>query len=150
MTTVASVSSQPAGSDTPIVIPARLHLPAGLVGFPEHRQAELFHLPDQLPFRWLRVTGPQLLHFVVLDPTGIIPDYAPELFDEDAAAIGLDSPEDALILNIVTVGRAEPVTATVNLVGPLIINRRTGVGRQVVLSNHNHYSPRHPIGTALT
>ncbi|RRJ98184.1 flagellar assembly protein FliW [Opitutaceae bacterium TAV4] len=132
----------------PTVIPTRLDLPAGLVGFPEHRHAELFHLPGQLPFRWLRVSGPDLLHFVVIEPSGVVPDYTPELFDEDATSIGLATPGDALVLNIVTVSRTEPVTATVNLVGPLIVNRRTGVGRQVVLSNHNHYSPRHPIVTA--
>lgn len=144
------VLSEPASRPplAPPALPSRLELPAGIVGFPDHKQADLFAVAEQLPFRWLRLHGPEPLHFVVIEPGGLVPDYVPELFDEDAAALGLEAPDDALVLNIVTVGRTEPVTATVNLVGPLIINRRTGVARQVVLSNHNRYSARQPLVTA--
>jgi flagellar assembly factor FliW len=31
----------------------------------------------------------------------------------------------------------------VNLVGPLIINRRTRIGRQLVISNYSRYSAHH-------
>ncbi|AHF92968.1 hypothetical protein OpiT1DRAFT_04888 [Opitutaceae bacterium TAV1] len=149
MKVLAETLPEPADTREP-PLPARLELPAGLVGFPDHRHAELFHFPGQLPFRWLRVQGPAPLHFVVIEPGGLVPGYTPELFDEDAAAIGLSSPGEALVLNIVTVSRTEPATATVNLVGPLVVNRRTGVARQVVLSNHNHYSARHPFVTAAS
>jgi flagellar assembly factor FliW len=33
-------------------------------------------------------------------------------------------------------------------VGPVIINRRTGLAKQVVLANHTRYSARHPLVTA--
>ena len=128
-------------------LPARLELPAGIVGFSEYKQADLFAVPEQLPFRWLRLLGPEPVHFVVIEPGGLVPDYVPELFDDDAAALGLESADDAAVLNIVTVSRTEPATATVNLVGPLIINRRTGIARQVVLSNHSRYSARQPLVT---
>jgi flagellar assembly factor FliW len=74
-----------------------------------------------------------------------MPDYEPEVFDEDAAALGLAGPEDALVLNIVCVQPGNPLDTTVNLVGPVIINRRTGIGKQVVLANHGRFSARHPL-----
>ncbi|MDD2765207.1 MAG: flagellar assembly protein FliW [Opitutaceae bacterium] len=120
-------------------------LPFGLVGFPEHRRMELVFLPEQLPFLWMRLHGPEPLHFIVIEPGGIIADYEPELFDEDAAALGLEAPEDAMVLNIVCLHRDRPHEATVNLIGPVIINRRTGVGKQVVLANHGRYSAHHPL-----
>ena len=133
---------------TPEAPPAlELHFAAGIVGFPEHRRGEVFHFAEQLPFQWLRLHGPAPLHFVVLDPTGFIPDYAPELFDDDAAALGIVDSSDAQVLNIVTV-RDQASTATVNLVGPIIINRRTGAARQVVVANHAQYSARHSLVTA--
>jgi flagellar assembly factor FliW len=52
------------------------------------------------------------------------------------------------VLNIVTVSRSLPPTATVNLVGPVIINRRLGIAKQVVLANHSRYSARHPLVTS--
>ncbi|MEN9841984.1 MAG: hypothetical protein RL376_1784, partial [Verrucomicrobiota bacterium] len=123
------------------------NFPNGIVGFPEHRRGEVFHFADQLPFQWLRLHGPSPLHFVVIDPIGLLPDYAPELFDDDANALGIIDSSDALVLNIVTV-RDQASTANVNLVGPIIINRHTGVARQVVVANHTQFSARHPLVTA--
>lgn len=125
-----------------------LKFPVGIVGFPEHRRGEVFHFADQLPFQWLRLHGPEPLHFVVIDPSGIIPDYAPELFDDDATALGISEAADAILLNIVTVREDGDRTATVNLVGPIVINRRTGAARQVVVANHTIYNARHPLVTA--
>jgi flagellar assembly factor FliW len=123
-------------------------LPQGLIGFPEHTTFELHADPDQLPFRWLFLHGPETIQFVVIEPGGVIPDYELELFDEDAASLGITGSADALILNIVTVSRTLPATATVNLVSPVVVNRRTGLAKQVVLANHAHYNVRHPLVTA--
>jgi len=122
-----------------------LHLPEGLVGFPEYKSFELLYEPEQLPFIWLRLHGPDLLHFVVIEPGGIIPDYELELFDEDAAFLGITTPTDAMVLNIVTVKPAQQATATVNLAGPIIVNRRTGIAKQCVLANYSRYSAHHPL-----
>jgi flagellar assembly factor FliW len=139
--------------ETPGVPPAStVSLPFGLVGFPEHKQMELVCLPEQLPFLWMRVSGPSPLHFIVIESASVMNDYEPELFDEDAAAIGLSKPEDALVLNIVCVQPNRALEATVNLVGPVIVNRRTSVGKQVVLANHGRFSAYHPLvgGTAAS
>ncbi len=122
-----------------------LRLPHGLIGFPNHQTFELLFQPDQLPFRWLRLHGPDTVHFVIIEPGGIIPGYEPELFDEDANFLGITDPAEALVLNIVTVSRTDPVTATANLIGPIVVNRRTGVGKQVVLANHSRYDARFPL-----
>jgi flagellar assembly factor FliW len=120
-------------------------LPFGLVGFPNHKNMELAYLPEQLPFLWMRLHEPTPLHFIVIEPGRIMSDYEPELFDEDAADIGLTCQEDALVLNIVCVQPDRPLEATVNLVGPVIINRRLAIGKQVVLANHARFSSHHPL-----
>jgi len=125
--------------------PLSLRLPEGLVGFPEYKSFELLFEPEQLPFIWLRLHGPDVLHFVVIEPGGIIPDYELELFDEDAASLGLSSAADAMVLNIVTVKPAQQASATVNLAGPIVLNRRTGIAKQCVLANHGRYSAHHPL-----
>lgn len=136
------VETPPAPAVPPSLV---LNLAAGLVGFPEHHRGEVFHLEDQLPFQWLRLHGPEAVHFVVIDPAGLVANYNPEIFDDDAAALGIKSAADALVLTIVTVRGQQTATATVNLVGPLVINRHTGAARQVVIANHGHYSARHPL-----
>ena len=120
-------------------------LPFGLIGFPNHKRMEVVYLPEQLPFLWMRLDGPTALHFVVIEPGNFMTDYEPEGFDEDAVALGIKGPEDALVLNIVYVQPGKPLEATVNLVGPVIINRHTGVGKQVVLANHGRFSAHYPL-----
>ncbi len=124
-------------------------LPQGLVGFPDYDRFTVIYQEEQLPFCWMRLLGEaDELHFVVVEPGNVLPDYEPELFDEDAAFLELTDPADAMVLNIVTVTHGTQATATVNLTGPVVINRRTGRAKQVVLANHQQYSARHPLVTA--
>ena len=122
-----------------------LILPQGLIGFADYQRAELLYLPDHLPFLWMKLHGPETLHFIVIEPGGIVPGYEPEIFDEDAMQLDLRSPAEAMILNIVTLKRQQPVVATVNLIGPLVVNRRTRIGRQLVISNYSRFSAHHSL-----
>ena len=49
---------------------------------------------------------------------------------------------DALILNIATVRNGQ---ATVNLKGPIVINRTTLVGKQCIPTNVGEFALQHPI-----
>ena len=121
-------------------------LPDGLLGFKDYIHAELLYNSEQLPFLWMRLSGPSgKVSFVVLEPGVILPGYEIELFDADAQSLALSDPSDALVLNIVTLNPRFPQAATVNLIGPVVVNRRTLIGRQVVIENHTQFSARHPI-----
>lgn len=128
--------------------PRSFQLPEGLVGFPDHHSFELLQVPDQEPFLWLHLQGPDSMHFVVIEPNGLIPHYELELFDEDAELLGIDDGSDAIVLNIVTVKEAHPEAATVNLAGPIVVNRRTGIAKQCILANYAHYSAHHSLMAA--
>jgi flagellar assembly factor FliW len=133
-------------ADQPAPVTHTFDLPQGLIGFGGYTRAELLYLPDHLPFLWLRLHGASdSVHFIVIEPAGLIPGYAPELFDEDAAGIGLTDPSEAMVLNIVTMARQRPLEATVNLVGPIIVNRRTRQARQLVIANYSRYNAHHPL-----
>ncbi len=134
----------PTDLDTP---PAnQLELPQGLIGFANYKRAELLYLPDHLPFLWMKLySAVDHLHFIVIEPGGIVPGYEPEIFDLDAEQLDLRDPAEAMILNIVTLKRQSPVEATVNLIGPLVVNRRTRIGRQLVISNYSRYTANHAL-----
>lgn len=124
----------------------QLELPQGIIGFAAYKRAELLYMPDHLPFLWMNLQGANdNIHFIVIEPGGIVPGYEPEIFDEDAEQLDLRSPAEAMILNIVTLRKQHPVEATVNLIGPLVVNRRTRIGRQLVISNYSRYSAHHAL-----
>ncbi len=120
-------------------------LPQGLFGFPEIRSMELVFDKDELPFMWLREQKQDGLAFVVLEPAGIVPNYSVEISDDDVKVLGITGSEDTMILNIVTISPDHPGKISLNLVGPIIVNRQTLVAKQCIISNHEQYSARHMI-----
>jgi flagellar assembly factor FliW len=62
--------------------------------------------------------------------------------DADADFLEIRNPNDTLVFNIVTL--KSDGSATVNLKGPIVINRHTMIGMQVVLSQ-SQYAIKHPI-----
>lgn len=121
-------------------------LPQGLIGFSDYTLGELLYMPEHLPFLWLKLhRTADSVHFVVIEPGGLIPDYTPELFDSDAEALDLRDASEAMLLNIVTLRHQNPLEATVNLVGPIVMNRRTRVARQLVISNYSQYGAHWPL-----
>jgi flagellar assembly factor FliW len=122
-----------------------IQMPAGLLGFEDIKQFVLLSNPEDAPFSWFQVLDDASLAFLVLPPFDVIPEYQPEISDEDVAYLGLKKPTDALIFNIVTM---RPDGATLNLKGPIVINRFTLRGKQVVIQNAPKYSVRHPLPLA--
>lgn len=120
-----------------------IHLPLGLLGFEMIKRYELIAHPEEEPFQWLRVRDDPELAFLVVSPFLILPRYQPEVSGEDVEFLNLAGPDEALTYGIVTLRRDGG--ATVNLKGPIVLNRRTMIGKQVILANAAHYAVQHPI-----
>ena len=121
-------------------------LPDGLIGLADFKHAELVSSAEQFPFLWMRLRGPEgSIDFVVIEPGGIVGGYEPEIFASDAESLDVADPSEAMVLNIVTLDGQRPVSARVNLVGPIVINRRTRIGRQLVIANYSSYDSAHAL-----
>jgi len=121
--------------------------PQGIFGFPGIRTCELIYNPEELPFMWLQEQEKGGLAFIVLEPIGFIPDYTVEIPDAEVELLGIESPEEVLILNIVTINKDVPPKVTANLVGPIIVNRKTRIGKQVIINNYERYSAKYELPT---
>lgn len=108
-------------------------LPLGLLGFEQIKNFVLLTDPEAEPFLWLQVVNDPGLAFLVVSPFLVKADYRPDLSEQDVEFLDVASPEDVLMFNIVTV-RPNGVS-TVNLKGPIVLNRRTLVGKQIIPTN---------------
>ncbi len=72
------------------------------------------------------------IRLFTIDAERHLPGYSPELPDDRAADLGISRPEEALLLAVVT---PSPEGSTVNLLAPVIVNRQTGAGLQLVLDD---------------
>lgn len=121
-------------------------LPLGILGFEHLKDCLLIAHPEEQPFLRLQAQNDPALMFLLLEPVFALPDYQPDLPDPDVDFLGLKDSQDAQLYNIVTV--RSPGQATINLKGPIVFNRTTGVGKQVILNNAADYSVRHPLPLA--
>jgi flagellar assembly factor FliW len=109
-----------------------LHVPQGLVGFPElHRYVVLDHRPGS-PFKWLLSLDDPELAFAVGNPGELVADYDPPL--ELAARLLETDPGEIAFFVIVTIP-PDPTRMTVNLMAPVVVDMRTRRARQIVLDN---------------
>lgn len=120
-----------------------IFMPAGLLGFEQMKAYLLIAKNGEAPFQWLQVRGNPSLAFVVIDPFTFLPEYRPDIPQADVEFLGLSQPSDAALYVIVTVNG--PRHATANLKGPIVVNRATGVAKQVVIANASQYSVQHSL-----
>jgi flagellar assembly factor FliW len=123
-----------------------INLPLGLLGFERIKQYNLLARPEEAPFLWLQRPDDCNLGFLAISPSECAFSYQPDLHPDDVTFLKLHAPDDALVLNIVTLRGDNQ--ATVNLKGPIVINRRTLIGKQVVPVNAATYSVQHPLPVA--
>jgi len=121
-----------------------INIEEGLLGFPEENRFCLLETKPGSPFRWFQAVDRGELAFLVINPYDFFSDYEIFLEDEVAEEMMLAKPEDAAVLALVSIQDAESLTA--NLVGPVVVNTRTGKGMQVVLDGER-YSTRHLIAS---
>jgi flagellar assembly factor FliW len=120
--------------------------PQGLVGMEALRRFAVLDDARLAPCRWLQSLDDLDLAFVVVDPHLIMADYLAGISGDEALQLELEDVDDADLLAIVTV-RPDPAASTVNLLAPLVINRRRRLGKQVIL-NESGYALRHPLAAA--
>lgn len=121
-----------------------LRFPCGVLGFEQVKDFRLHAYSDLHPFQWLEGLKSNGLCFLVVPPGYVVESYQIELTDDDVSFLGLSDPEDAMVLNVATYHPDGAIT--VNLKGPIVYNRHTGVARQVVPKNAAELSIKHPLG----
>ncbi len=125
----------------------RIYFPEGILGFENLKDYFLLDR-NEGPFYWLQSVNIIEVAFVVVNPLYFKAGYMLDLDPADFLAIGLanekDIEENLLHFVIVTIPPDDPSNMTANLLGPIIINKKTRQGKQA-LSLNSEYSVRHSI-----
>ena len=74
------------------------------------------------------------IRLLVLDVFLDVPDYSPEISNEQCLAIDLHTAEDAVVLVVANPGEAG---TRKNLLAPIVVNMHTGACAQVILENQD-------------
>lgn len=120
----------------------KLSFPEGIIGF---KEIHFYYLIDSKegPFYWLQAEESPDLAFLLINPRTFMRDYRLMIRDEDLQSLKLENEEDLLDFAIVTVPE-DPEKISANLMGPIIVNKKTRVARQVI-SENERYTVKHYI-----
>lgn len=118
----------------PISVPAddTFTFAQGLLGFPEARRFALVPT-DRDGFFWLQSLDFGALVFLLVDPFPLVEEFYVDLSE---AEVGMLEPADGsemAVLAIMTLPRQNGDAPTLNLQGPLVLNMKKRLGRQLVL-----------------
>jgi len=114
-----------------------------IIGFSGSRRFALRSLDESYrPFSLMSSLDEDGLGFIVVSPGLLFTDYVIEIPDVDVASLQLESSDDVEVFTIVTTRAGQ--TPTVNLMGPIIVNRRVGIAGQIVLQD-GAYSVAVPV-----
>lgn len=122
----------------------KIYFENGILGFEELHSFFLIDIPENNgPFYWLQSEEIIDIGFVVITPQTIMPDYKLEVEKSDLDKIDIKNENDILVFTIVTLYE-DPSKNTVNLLGPIVINKKNLKAIQAISLNEN-YSVRHPL-----
>ena len=120
-----------------------LSFAAGLPGLEEYTRFAALRFEESYPIFWLQAIDDARVCLPVIDSFLALPDYAFELEDSDASELDLTSAEDLSVMSVIVIPeKIEGMTA--NLAAPIVINTRTGNGKQIILQGTD-YNARFPI-----
>jgi flagellar assembly factor FliW len=122
----------------------RIHFPEGLLGFPKHKEFALLEDKPGSPFFWLQSLDDPELAFVLTNPFFFKKDYLHGLSPEEKALFMNEQGEEMVLLTLVSVPSGHPEKASINLLGPIVIDPAKRTGRQLILPSTG-YSHRYPL-----
>ncbi|UCB45562.1 MAG: flagellar assembly protein FliW [Spirochaetota bacterium] len=118
----------------------KVTFPEGIIGFEDIHDYYLLDSKEG-PFYWLQAAKFPELAFLLIDPRLFKEDYKLSMNESDLKAMNLESKKDLLDFAIITVPE-DPAKISANLMGPIVVNRKTRVAKQVI-SKNDEYSIKH-------
>ena len=120
----------------------KILFPDGIIGFEGITSYFLIDSKEG-PYYWLQSEEHPELAFILINPRIFMTDYRLMVQSDDQEAIGVEEQSDLLDFAIVTVPE-DHKKISANLMGPIIINKKTRVARQVI-SENDEYGVKHYI-----
>ncbi len=103
------------------------------LGFPESNSFVLLPHSSTSPFMWFQSLDNPKLAFVVIQPAVINPEYSPTINSQVSSELMVSAGDELELLLILTIPAGPPSEITANLLGPIVINAKKRLAKQMLL-----------------
>lgn len=115
----------------------------GIPGF-EHLNDFVFEeVGNDIPMKLMKASEDETISLLVASPFLFYPDYEWELPETVKQELSINGEEDVEVWSVITIS-TDFANATINLLAPIVLNKRTLTGKQLILHD-NTYSSRAPL-----
>ncbi|NMS89696.1 flagellar assembly protein FliW [Clostridioides difficile] len=121
----------------------KITLKKGILGFENLKEYELLDIENNNILKEFNSTEEDCIGFIVISPFEIMDEYEIVLNQDIIEKLEVESPNDILMFNIITLGSTLK-ESTVNMKAPIIINVKNNYGMQII-SQDETYCIRHPL-----
>lgn len=112
-------------------------VPEGIIGFPDIKRYVILDMGKDTPFKLFQAVDEPTVGFVIIDPILFKPDYKVKIRKEDLYSLSAENLNEIVTAVIVTIPE-DLYKMTANLRGPLLINLKSRLARQLVLSDDTY------------
>lgn len=112
-------------------------VPEGIIGFPDIKRYVILDMGKDTPFKLFQAIDEPTVGFVIIDPILFKPDYKVKIRKEDLYSLSAENLNEIVTAVIVTIPE-DLYKMTANLRGPLLINLKSRLARQLVLSDDTY------------
>jgi flagellar assembly factor FliW len=121
-----------------------ISFPEGIPGFEDQKRFVIINNNDsENPFDWLQAVDKGSLSFVIINPFLVKPDYDFALSKSVEEKLKIENEKDVAVYTIAVIPE-DIKKITINLSGPVIINAKEKLGKQIIL-NDERYSTKYYI-----
>lgn len=120
-----------------------LFLPKGILGFSQLSKYVIIEKDEYDPFKWFQSVENPDVAFVIVDPTLFFPNYKLEVNEKELEELNFQQMKE-LITYVVVTASPDPSQMSADLLGPLVINSKKRIAKQVVMPN-SPYTTKHYI-----
>lgn len=116
----------------------------GIPGFEDEKSFIIIEEDDEkFPFVWMLSTTESHIGFTLIDPFKTFSDYEVVLPQTAIEKLKINDSEDVTIYTMLNLNeKVEDITT--NLQGPIVVNGKLGLGKQVILDDER-YTTKHYI-----
>lgn len=112
-----------------------IQLPSGMVGFPDDTRFVWIAHRNSSDIVWLQSTQTKELAFPLINAANIAAGYPDVPVEKMAEQVGLEFEDPAVLALMVVLSASAQGGPMVNLMAPVVINSKTRLGAQIVLTN---------------
>ena len=120
-----------------------LFLPKGILGFSQLSKYVIIEKSEYDPFKWLQSVEDPAVAFVIVDPALFFPNYKLEVHEKELEELNFQQMKELITYVIVTIP-SDPLQMSVDLLGPVVINSKKKIAKQVVMPN-SPYTTKHYV-----